>query len=95
MTLPPEMGITMTPRMMTVLQLCASFGEMLCPFLMGLAFQLKRYTWFYGLILTWQSFVLGMLVVPWMLLTRKLALPQAMLTALTTCQRRLGLAATL
>lgn len=30
MTLPPEMGISMTPRMMICLQLAASFGEMLC-----------------------------------------------------------------
>jgi MFS family permease len=42
-TLPPEMGITMSPRMMTTLQLSASFGEMACPFLMGIAFQMRRY----------------------------------------------------
>ena len=42
-TLPAEMGITMTPRMMTTLQLSASFGEMFCPFLMGVAFQYGRY----------------------------------------------------
>ena len=38
-TLPPELGIQITPRMMTTLQLCASFGEMICPFVMGIFFQ--------------------------------------------------------
>ena len=53
-TLPAEMGIRMSPRMMTTLQLSASFGEMLCPFLMGIAFQMRQYKLFYILMLGWQ-----------------------------------------
>ena len=46
MTLPPEVGLTMTARMFTTLQLSASFGEMLCPFIMGIAFEMKHYNFF-------------------------------------------------
>ena len=81
-TLPAEMGITMTPRMMTTLQLSASFGEMFCPFIMGIAFQFKRYPLFYILFLSWQSGVLFLLIVPWMLLTRRLPLSRAVLARL-------------
>ena len=73
----------MTPRMMTTLQLCASFGEMLCPFLMGLAFQMRRYSLFYLLTIIWEVFVLMLLTTAWLLLTRRLALPRGWL-----CPRR-------
>ena len=33
--------------MMTTLQLSASFGEMFCPFVIGIAFQFRRYELFY------------------------------------------------
>ena len=133
-TLPAEMGITMTPRMMTTLQLTNSFGEMFCPYLMGLvrtlpptsshpepvsqpsqpspryrrlssfghspvrvcvslrtrvcfnrpqAFQYRVPSLFYKMMLGWQSFVLLMLVVPWMMLTRRIPVPAALLRALT------------
>ena len=61
------------------LQLMASFGEMFCPFIMGVAFQFKRYTLFYIMMLCWQSFVLLMLFVPWSLLTRRVPLPGCLL----------------
>ena len=69
----------MTPRMMTTLQLCASFGEMLCPFLMGLAFQLKHYELFYILTTVWELMVLALLTCAWLLLTRRLPLPSCLL----------------
>ena len=68
---------------MTTLQLSASFGEMFCPFIMGIAFQLKAYPLFYLLMLGWQVFVMLLLIIPWMLLTRRLPLSAALL-------RRLG-----
>ena len=70
MTLPPEMGITMSPRMMTTLQLSASFGEMFCPFLMGIAFQMRQYWLFYGTMFAWELFVLVLLTIPCAALTR-------------------------
>jgi len=82
MTLPPEMGITMSARMMTTLQLCASFGEMLCPFIMGLVFNYHRYSWFYGLMFVWEVGVAVVLFVAWMLLTRRLPLPAAVVRCL-------------
>ena len=81
-TVPAEMGITMSPRMMTTLQLSASFGEMLCPLLMGIAFQYRRYSLFYVFMFCWQSLVLCLLGLPWMLLTRRLKLPLAILRRL-------------
>ena len=64
---------------MTTLQLSASFGEMICPFIMGIAFQHRSYNSFYIMMLAWQSFVLMLLGLPWMLLTRRLPLPRACL----------------
>ena len=81
-TLPSEMGIVMTPRMMTTLQLSASGGEMLCPFLMGLAFQLRAYRLFYYLMLGWETFVLCLLGLPWGLLTRRIPVHTSLLRAL-------------
>ena len=76
----------MAPRMMTTLQLSASFGEMFCPFIMGVAFQMKQYWLFYGLMFGWELFVLVMLTIPWALLTRRLALPLPLLRCLgSTC----------
>lgn len=86
-TVPAEMGITMSPRMMTTLQLSASFGEMFCPFLMGIAFQFRRYSLFYTLILGWQTFVLCLLGLPWMLLTRRMKVPIALLRLLQLPRR--------
>jgi len=74
-TLPPELGIQITPRMMTTLQLCASFGEMLCPFIMGIAFQYRQYDLLYLLLIAWELLVLVLLTTAWLLLTRRLALP--------------------
>ena len=71
--------------MMTTLQLSASFGEMFCPFLMGIAFQYRRYELFYKLMLGWQTFVLCLLGLPWMLLTRRMTLPIAVLRRLKPC----------
>jgi len=82
-TLPAEMGITMTPRMMTSLQLAASFGEMFCPFVMGVAFQYKAYSMFYLLMLGWQLFVLLLLLLLWMLLTRRLPISVGLLRMLS------------
>ena len=84
-SVPTEMGITMTPKMMTTLQLSASFGEMFCPFLMGIAFQYRHYELFYMLMLGWQTFVLCLLGLPWMLLTRRMTLPIALLRRLKPC----------
>lgn len=83
-TVPAEMGITMSPQMMTTLQLAASFGEMFCPFLMGMAFQMRAYTMFHTLMLCWQSFVLCALGVPWLLLTRRVKLPLALVRRLAS-----------
>ena len=55
---------------------------MFCPFIMGIAFQFKRYPLFYILFLSWQSGVLLLLIVPWMLLTRRLPLSRALLRRL-------------
>ena len=74
-TVPVEMGIALTPRMMMTLQLCASFGEMICPFMMGIAFQFRAYSLFYTLILAWELFVLALLIFPWLLLTQRAPLP--------------------
>ena len=38
---------------------------MLCPFLMGLAFQPRAYRLFYYLMLGWETFVLCLLGLPW------------------------------
>lgn len=76
-TLPPELGIQITPRMMTTLQLCASFGEMICPFVMGIFFQLHHYALFYILTVIWELVVFILLSIAWLLLTRRLALPVA------------------
>jgi len=81
-TLPPELGVQMTPRMMTTLQLCASFGEMLCPFIMGIAFQMKLYSLFYILYVVWELLVLVLLSIAWLLLTRRIAVPAALLRRL-------------
>ena len=54
-TLPAEMGIFMSARMLMTLQLCASFGEMLCPFVMGITFQFRAYQLFYILLFAWQG----------------------------------------
>jgi len=78
-TLPAEMGITMSPKMMTTLQLSASFGEMFCPFVMGVAFQLKAYAGFYVFMLGWQCFVSVALLLSWTLLTRRLPVPRTLL----------------
>ena len=67
------MDIEMKPRMMTCLQLFASCGEMLCPFLMGIAFQFKYFFLFGGLMLGWQTLVLALLFLAWLYLTRRLA----------------------
>ena len=64
---------------MTTLQLSASFGEMLCPFMIGIAFQFRAYPMFYMLMGGWQSFVMVLLVLPWMLLTRRLPVPGCLL----------------
>ena len=80
-TLPSEMKVVMSPRMMTTLQLSASFGEMLCPFVMGLAFQLRRYSLFAGLVLGWQLLVLAVLCAAYMLLMRRAALPERLVRA--------------
>uniref|UniRef100_A0A7S3AQU9 Uncharacterized protein n=1 Tax=Haptolina ericina TaxID=156174 RepID=A0A7S3AQU9_9EUKA len=72
-TLPAEEGIVLTPKMMTCIQLFASAGEMLCPFLFGIAFQFKYFFLFGGLIFCWQVAVFIMLLVAWMHLTHRLA----------------------
>lgn len=86
MTLPAEMGIVMTPRMLTCLQLAASFGEMLCPFLMGIAFNARAYMLFGGLIVGWQIYVLLVLLISWGLLTKRIPLP-ACLVSKTGCRQ--------
>ncbi len=45
-TLAPEVNIEMTPRKMAYLQLGASAGEMVCPYLMGIVFDFRLYHWF-------------------------------------------------
>jgi len=45
-TLGPEARMEMTPRRMATLQLSASAGEMLCPFVLGVCFQFRLYHWF-------------------------------------------------
>ena len=41
--------------------------------------QFRAYPLFYMLMLGWQSFVLALLGIPWMLLTRKLPVPASLL----------------
>ena len=81
MTLPPELGIVMTPRMLMTIQLACSFGEMLGPFVIGLAFEMRRYSFFYELTIVSELLVLALLVAAWLLLTRRLALPRTWLSA--------------
>ena len=50
LTLPPEANIEMTPNRMATLQLLASAGEMLCPFFVGMIFQVRLYSFFGPLI---------------------------------------------
>jgi hypothetical protein len=81
MTLPPELGIVMTPRMLMTIQLACSLGEMLGPFVIGLAFEMRRYSFFYELTIVSELLVLALLVAAWLLLTRRLALPRTWLSA--------------
>jgi len=71
-TLPPEMGVQMSPQMMTVLCLCASFGEMLFPFIVALMFQHDLYLGFGGLVLVSQAAATLVIVSSWCLLTGRL-----------------------
>ena len=86
-TVPTEMGIVMSPKMMTTLQLSASFGEMFCPFLMGIAFQFRHYYLFYTFMFAWQTFVLCLLGLPYVLLTRRVKIPMALLRRLPVRER--------
>ena len=86
-TVPTEMGIVMSPKMMTTLQLSASFGEMFCPFMMGIAFQFRHYYLFYTFMFAWQTFVLCLLGLPYVLLTRRMKIPMALLRRLPVRER--------
>jgi hypothetical protein len=70
------------------LQLSASFGEMMCPFLMGIAFQFRKYWLFYGLMFGWETFVFVTLFIPWALLTRRVALPATLFKWLAKNSKR-------
>ena len=52
----------MTPRRMATLQLSASAGEMLCPFVLGIVFQFRLYDWFGPVNLVEQIFSFGALL---------------------------------
>ena len=54
-TLAPELNIDMTPKRMAILQFSASGGEMICPFLMGIIFQMRHYSWFGPFMLVAQT----------------------------------------
>mmetsp|Transcript_27395 Transcript_27395/g.88033 ORF Transcript_27395/g.88033 Transcript_27395/m.88033 type:complete len:528 (-) Transcript_27395:192-1775(-) len=45
-SLPAELRVEMTPQRLAVLQLMASAGEMLCPFAVGILFQMRMYSSF-------------------------------------------------
>jgi len=76
-TLPPEIGIEMTPRSLMTLQFCASFGEMFCPFVMGVLFQWQRFDLFGSMLFSWQLIVLVCLTVGWGYLSRRPASDRA------------------
>lgn len=82
-TLPPEIGIEMSPRMMTSLQLAGSFGEMFGPFAMGVGFEMHRYSLFGGLLLCWQTIALLMLAFGWSFLKNRLCFTRGEPTAET------------
>jgi hypothetical protein len=65
LTLPPEAGVRITPFRMATLQLMASAGEMLCPFFVGVLFQLRLYSWFGPLIAGEQAASLLALAAAW------------------------------
>jgi len=76
-TLLPECNVEMQPARMATLQLCASAGEMLCPFFLGIIFQFRRYEWF-GPVNFWQqAFSLSLLTAVWisMRFTRRSSAP--------------------
>jgi hypothetical protein len=65
LTLPPEAGVPVTPSRMATLQLMGSAGEMLCPFFVGVLFQLRLYSWFGPLIAGSQAVSLLALAAAW------------------------------
>ena len=72
-----ELRIEMSPRMMASLQLFSSAGEMLCPFVVGICFQLRKYSWFGRICLAEQLFSLAALCLAWALLRRGPVRPTA------------------
>lgn len=70
-TLPPEIGIEMTPRSLMTLQFCASFGEMFCPFVVGVLFQWERHDLFGPLLFSSHIVVLLVLTMGWAYLSRR------------------------